>query len=41
LKKLLKPPTLTRTEKRAADLDRWVKRHVAERREADVAKSLD
>jgi hypothetical protein len=39
LKKLLKPQPLTRSEKRAADVDRWVKRHVAEQREADEAKT--
>jgi hypothetical protein len=38
LKKRLKPQPLTRTEKKAAELDRWVKRHVAEGREADEAK---
>jgi hypothetical protein len=38
LKKVLKPQPLTRTEKRAAELDLWVKRHAAECREADAAK---
>jgi hypothetical protein len=38
LKKSLKPQPLTRVEQRAAELDLWVKRHVAERREADAAK---
>jgi hypothetical protein len=38
LKKPLKPQPLTRTEKKAAELDRWIKRHVAERREFDEAK---
>ena len=38
MKKLLKPQPLTRSEKRAAALDGWVKRHVAESREADTAK---
>jgi hypothetical protein len=38
LKKNPKPQPLTRTEKKAAELDRWIKRHVAERREIDEAK---
>lgn len=38
LKKPLKPQPLTRSEKRAAEVDLWVKRHVAEQREADAAK---
>jgi hypothetical protein len=38
LKKSLRPQPLTRSEKRAAALDGWVKRHVAESREADTAK---
>jgi hypothetical protein len=38
LKKLAKPLPLTRSEKKAAELDRWVKRHAAECREADEAK---
>ena len=36
--KLLKPQPLTRAEKRAAALDGWVRRHVAESREAETAK---
>jgi hypothetical protein len=38
LKKSVKPQPLTRSEKRAAALDGWVKQHVAESREADTAK---
>jgi hypothetical protein len=38
LKKSLRPQPLTRSEKSAAALDGWVKRHVAESREADTAK---
>ena len=38
MKKPLKPQPLTRSEKRAAELDRWVKRHVAEQREAEATK---
>jgi len=40
LKKLAKPLPLTRSEKKAAELDRWVKRHAAECREADEAKKF-
>ena len=36
--KLAKPQPLSRAEKRAAALDDWVKRHVAESREAETAK---
>ena len=39
MKKALRPQPLTRSEKRAAALDVWVKRHVAESREADTAKT--
>ncbi len=38
MRKYLKPQPLTRAEKRAAALDGWVKRHVAESREAETAK---
>jgi hypothetical protein len=38
LRKSDKPLPLTRSEKRAAALDRWIKRDIAERREADQAK---
>ena len=38
MKKFLKPQPLTRSEKRAAELDVWVKRHVVQGREADAAK---
>ena len=33
------PPTLTRTEQRAAEIDIWVKGHIAEVREAEKAKT--
>ena len=36
--KVLKPQPLSRAEKRAAALDDWIKRHVAESREAETAK---
>jgi hypothetical protein len=36
--KKLKPQPLTRSERRAAEVDLWVKQHVAELREADAAK---
>jgi hypothetical protein len=33
------PPNLTRSEKKAADIDVWVKDHIAELREADKVKT--
>ena len=39
IQKPLSQPTLSRSERKAADIDNWVKKHIAQSRDAQNAKT--